>query len=228
MDFKRPLCKKPLEELMLFAPRKAERRGTVPYRIKAAHEEYKKLKPTLAAREREERRRKRQSRMRERIEAETKTPERISHLEERGDDDERRMEQEEALWWSRGEKEEVPLVRLDEPEGPQKRESPKVPTVLEKVEVPKGPLRMEVPVESSKPIDDEECDTRDFRSKSNKAKEEEREVGHIPVEKTIVSGTKEHPMETKEEQENPEDMKTEEGMGAMEVGEYPEEQETRY
>ena len=51
--FKRPLGKKPLEELSLFAPRKAERRGTVPYRIKAAREEYKKLKPTLAARERE-------------------------------------------------------------------------------------------------------------------------------------------------------------------------------
>ena len=46
--------------------------------------------------------------MRERVETETetKTPEKISHLEERGsDDDERRMEQEEALWWSRGEKE---------------------------------------------------------------------------------------------------------------------------
>ena len=51
--FKRPLGKKPLEELTLFAPRNAERRGTVPYRIKAAREEYKKLKPTLAARERE-------------------------------------------------------------------------------------------------------------------------------------------------------------------------------
>ena len=50
--FKRPLGKKPLEELTLFAPRKAERRGTAPYRIKAAREEYKKLKPTLAARER--------------------------------------------------------------------------------------------------------------------------------------------------------------------------------
>ena len=37
--------------------------------------------------------------MRERVETETKTPEKISHLEERGsDDDERRMEQEEALW----------------------------------------------------------------------------------------------------------------------------------
>ena len=36
----------------MFAPRKAERRGTVPYRIKAAREEYKKLQPTLAARER--------------------------------------------------------------------------------------------------------------------------------------------------------------------------------
>ena len=65
--FKRPLGKKPLEELTLFAPRKAERRGTVPYRIKAAREEYKKLKPTLAAREREERRRKRQSGVRERV-----------------------------------------------------------------------------------------------------------------------------------------------------------------
>ena len=53
LAFKRPLGKKPLEELSLFAPRKAERRGTVPYRIKAAREEYKKLKPTLAARERE-------------------------------------------------------------------------------------------------------------------------------------------------------------------------------
>ena len=82
LAFKRPLGKKPLEELSLFAPRKAERRGTVLYRIKAAREEYKKLKPTLAAREREERRRKRQSRVRERIEAETKTPEKISHLEE--------------------------------------------------------------------------------------------------------------------------------------------------
>ena len=73
--------------------------------------------------------------MRERVETETKTPEKISHLEERGsDDDERRMEQEEALWWSRGEK-EVPLVRQEEPEdpeGPQKIESPKVPQVLEK------------------------------------------------------------------------------------------------
>ena len=78
--FKRPLGKKPLEELSLFAPRKAERRGTVPYRIKAAREEYRKLKPTLAAREREERRRKRQSGMRERVETETetKTPEKIS------------------------------------------------------------------------------------------------------------------------------------------------------
>ena len=35
-------------------------------------------------------------------------------------------------------------------------------------------------------------------------------------------------METKEERANPEDMKTEEGMRAMEVGEYPEEKETRY
>ena len=51
--FKRPLGKKPLEELTLFAPRKAERRGTVRYRIKSAREEYRKLKPTLAARERE-------------------------------------------------------------------------------------------------------------------------------------------------------------------------------
>ena len=33
--------------------RKAERRGTVRYRIKAAREEYKKLKPILAAREKE-------------------------------------------------------------------------------------------------------------------------------------------------------------------------------
>ena len=33
--------------------RNAERRGTVPYRIKAAREEYRKLKPTLTARERE-------------------------------------------------------------------------------------------------------------------------------------------------------------------------------
>ena len=85
--------------------------------------------------------------MRERIETETETREKISHLEERGDDDERRMEQEEALWWTRGEKEEVPVVRLDEPEGPQKTESPKVPTVLE--EVPKGPLRIEVAVKWS-------------------------------------------------------------------------------
>ena len=53
LAFKRPLGKKPLEELTLFAPRKAERRDTVPYGIKAAREEYKKLKPTLAARERE-------------------------------------------------------------------------------------------------------------------------------------------------------------------------------
>ena len=71
MTFKHPLGKKPLEELVLFAPRKAERRGTVPYRIRAAREEYKRLKPILAAREkeREERRRKRQNRMRERLEA---------------------------------------------------------------------------------------------------------------------------------------------------------------
>ena len=117
MALKRPLCKKPLEELSLFAPRNAERRGTVPYRIKAAREEYKRLQPTLAAREREERRRKRQSRVRERVETETKTAEKISDLEERGDDDERRMEQEEALWWSRGEK-EVPVVRQEEPEDP--------------------------------------------------------------------------------------------------------------
>ena len=165
LAFKRPLGKKPLEELTLFAPRKAERRGTVPYRIKAAREEYKKLKPTLAAREREERRRKRQSGMRERVEAETETREKISHLEERGsDDDERRMEQEEALWWRRGEK-EVPLVRQEEPEdpeGPQKTESPKVPQVLEKAEAPKCPLRIEVPVESLDPINEEKCDTRDF------------------------------------------------------------------
>ena len=51
---------------------------------------------------------------------------------------------------------------------------------------------------------------------------------YIPVEKTCVAGSKEHPMETKEERANPEDMKTEEGMRAMEVGEYPEEKETRY
>ena len=38
---------------MLFAPRKVERGGTVPYRIKAPREEYKRLKPILAARERE-------------------------------------------------------------------------------------------------------------------------------------------------------------------------------
>ena len=35
-------------------------------------------------------------------------------------------------------------------------------------------------------------------------------------------------METKEERASPEDMKTEKGMGAMEVGVYPEEEETRY
>ena len=107
------------------------------------------------------------------------------------------MEQEEALWWSRGEK-EVPVVRQEEPEepedpeGPPKIEFPKVPQVLEKVEVPqvlekveapKCPLRIEVPVESSEPIDEEKCDTREFRSKSNEA---ETEVGHIPVEKTCV------------------------------------------
>ena len=138
-----------------------------------------------------------------------------------------------ALWWSRGEK-EVPLVRQEEleepedPEGPPKIEFPKVPQVLEKVEAPKCPLRIEVAVESSKPIDEEKCDTREFRSKSNKAKEEEREVGPIPVEKTSLAGSKEHPMEAKEELVNPEDMKTEEDMRAMEVGEYPEEKETRY
>ena len=171
--------------------------------------------------------------MRERVETETKTPEKISHLEERGDDDERRMEQEEAHWWSRGEK-EVPLVWQEdpeEPEGPPKTESPKMAKVLEKVEapkVPRGPLRIEMPVESSKPIDEEKCDTRDFRSKSNKAKEEETEVEPIPVEKTSVAGIKEHPMETKEERVNHEDTKTEEGMRAMEVGEYPEEKETRH
>ena len=53
----------------------------------------------------------------ERDETETKTGEKISHLEERGDDDERRMEQEEAPWWRRGEK-EVPLVRQEKPEDP--------------------------------------------------------------------------------------------------------------
>ena len=60
-----------------------------------------------------------------------------------------------------------------------------------------------------------------MRSKSKEAKEEEREVGPIPVEKTRVTGTKEHPMETKEERVSPENMKSEEGMGAMEVGEHP-------
>ena len=83
-------------------------------------------------REREERMRKRQNRMRERVETERKIAEKISHLEEKGDD-ERRMEQEEALRWRRGEK-EVPLVRLEGPEGPQKTESPKVAKVLEKRE----------------------------------------------------------------------------------------------
>ena len=169
--------------------------------------------------------------MRERVETETKTPEKISDLEERGDD-ERRMEQEEALWWSRGEK-EVPLVWQEdpeEPEGPPKTESPKMAKVLEKVEapkVPRGPLRIEMPVESSKPIDEEKCDTRDFRSKSNKAKEEETEVEPIPVEKTSVAGIKEHPMETKEERVNHEDTKTEEGMRAMEVREYRKRQGTQ-
>ena len=150
--------------------------------------------------------------MKERVETETKTPEKISHLEERGDDDERRMEQEEALWWRRGEK-EVPLVRQEDPEdaeGPPKTESPKVAKVLEKVEVPKGPLRIKVAVKWSERIDDEKCDTRDFRSKSNESNKVEREVGHIPVERTSVAGSKEHPMETKEERANPEDMKTEE------------------
>ena len=70
--------------------------------------------------------------MRERLEAERKTAEKISDFEERGDD-ERRMDQEKALRWRRGEK-EVPLVRLEEPEEPQKTESPKVPKVLEKRE----------------------------------------------------------------------------------------------
>ena len=144
--------------------------------------------------------------MRERVETETETqtPEKISHLEEKGDD-ERRMKQEEALWWSRGEK-EAPVVREDDPEdpeGPPKTESPKMSKVLEKVEAPKGPLRIEVPVESSKPIDEEKCDTGDLRSKSNEAKEEEREVGPIPVEKTSVSGSKEDPMETKRSERNP-------------------------
>ena len=68
-----------------------------------------------------------------RLEAERKTAEKISDSEEKGDDDERRMDQEEALRWRRGEK-EVPLVRLEGPEGPQKTESPKVPKVLEKRE----------------------------------------------------------------------------------------------
>ena len=67
------------------------------------------------------------------------------------------MEQEEALWWSRGEK-EVPVVRQEEPEdpeGPPKTESPKVPQVLEKRVVAKGPLRIEVPVKWSERINDE-------------------------------------------------------------------------
>ena len=62
---------------------------------------------------------------------------------------------------------------------------------------------------------------RDSKSKSKEAKEEEREVGPIPVEKTRVAGAKEHPMETKEERASPEGMKSEEGMEAMEVGEHP-------
>ena len=82
--------------------------------------------------------------MRERVEAERKIAEKISDSKERGDD-ERRMDQEEALRWRREEK-EVPLVRQKGPEGPQKTESPKVAKVLEKREAPKGPLRIEVPV----------------------------------------------------------------------------------
>ena len=79
-----------------------------------------------------------------------------------------------------------------------------------------------MPTGSSEPTDDEKCDTRDSKSKSKEAeKEEEREVGPIPVEKTCIAGTKEHPMETKEERASPEDIKSEEGMGAMEVAEHP-------
>ena len=162
--------------------------------------------------------------MRERVETETETqtPEKISHLEEKGDD-ERRMKQEEALWWSRGEK-EAPVVREDDPEdpeGPPKTESPKMSKVLEKVEAPKGPLRIEVSVEWSERIEDEKCDTRDFRSKSNKSNtsnksnkshksnksnkstKEEREVGPIPVEKTSVSGSKKHPWKRRRSEQTP-------------------------
>ena len=224
LALKRPLCKKPLEELTLFAPRKKcreERYGTVSNQSGSRGVQEAPTHPG-GSRERGTK-----AEETEQDEGETKTPEKISHLEERGDDDERRMEQEEALWWSREEK-EAPVVRqedAEDPEGPPKVESPKVSKVLEKVEAPKGPLRIEVPVESSEPIDEEKCDTRDFRSKSNK---EEREVGPIPVEKTSLAGSKEDPMETKEEQANPEDIKTEEGMRAMEVREYPEEKETRH
>ena len=79
-----------------------------------------------------------------------------------------------------------------------------MPKVLEKVEVPRCPLRIEVPVEWSERIDDEKCDTMDFRSKFNESnKEEEIEVGPIPVEKTCVAGIKEHPMETKRNKRTP-------------------------
>ena len=65
----------------------------------------------------------------------------------------------------------------EDPEGPPKVESPKVPKVLEKVEAPKCPLRIEVPVESSKPIDEEKCDTRDLGSKSTRQRRKKEKWG---------------------------------------------------
>ena len=79
---------------MLFAPRKKcreERYGTVSHQSGSRGVQEAQTHPggsrERGAKEKET----------ERDEGETQTGEKISHLEERGDDDERRMEQEEAL-----------------------------------------------------------------------------------------------------------------------------------
>ena len=175
-------------------------------------EEYKKLKPILEAKkEEEERRKKQEARMKE-VDLEAKASEKKSQTERKGDDSTVKEEKnrEEAR---RTTVERVQRVRLQEPKGlngPQKTESPQV---LE---------RMEVPVRPSDPIE-ESCDAKSDKPMS---KEEETEVGHIPVEKTCLAGPKEHPMETKE-QENPGRIWSEESIEGREVEEYPKEEETR-
>ena len=70
---------------MVPAKTERRRRGTVPYRIRVAREEYKKLKPILEAKKEEERRKKKQEARMKEVELEAKASEKKLQIERKGD-----------------------------------------------------------------------------------------------------------------------------------------------